>query len=216
MIMDLAERPEFMHRTIRKVSDAYLGMLDDLEDKGLLMPGNNTVHCTGNYSDELPPVPLSPQGVKANQLWTFGMSQIFSTVSPAMHQEFELDYAVPWHSRFGLVYYGCCEPLDNKIDIIRRGVPHVRKVSMSPWVDVEKGAERLGRELVFSRKPSPALLAGDSFDAEAVERDLGQTLDACARHHCGVELILKDVSTVRYDPQRLWQWAEIARRLVEA
>jgi len=28
-----------------------------------------------------------------------------------------------------------------------------------------------------------------------------------------VELILKDISTVHYEPKRLWQWAEIARRL---
>ena len=85
------------------------------------------------------------------------MAQIFSSVSPGMHQEFELDYAVRWYARFGLVYYGCCEPLDGKMDIIRK-IPHVRKISMSPWVDEEKGAERIGRDFVFSRKPSPAFL----------------------------------------------------------
>jgi len=48
------------------------------------------------------------------------MAQIFSGVSPRMHQEFELDYAVRWYRRFGLVYYGCCEPLDDKLDLIKR------------------------------------------------------------------------------------------------
>ena len=30
------------------------------------------------------------------------------------------------------------------------------------------------------------------------------------RGGCHVELIMKDISTVRYQPQRLWEWAEIA------
>ena len=42
---------------------------------------------------------------------------------------------------------------------------------MSPWVDVEKGAERIGGDYVFSRKPSPAFLAVDDWSAEAVEAD---------------------------------------------
>jgi len=140
------------------------------------------------------------------------MAQIFSGVSPAMHQEFELDYAVRWYSRFGLVYYGCCEPLDNKIDIIRK-VPHVRKISMSPWVDVEKGAERIGPDFVFSRKPNPAFLAGGTWEPDIVKRDLHDTLDRCSRHGCPVELILKDISTIAYEPHRLWEWADIAMNL---
>ncbi|MFW6292062.1 MAG: hypothetical protein ACOC7V_07000 [Spirochaetota bacterium] len=42
-----------------------------------------------------------------------------------------------------------------------------------------------------------------------------ETLDACRATGSPVELILKDISTVRYDPTRLWRWAEIARELVE-
>ena len=143
------------------------------------------------------------------------MAQIFSSVSPAMHKEFWLDYAKDWFARFGLVYYGCCEPLHHKVPIIR-AMPNVRKISMSPFCDVEAGAEALGGDYVFSRKPSPALLAVDTWDPQAVRRDLQETLDACARHGCPVELILKDVSTVRYEPQRLWEWNEVARDLIGA
>jgi hypothetical protein len=28
-----------------------------------------------------------------------------------------------------------------------------------------------------------------------------------------VELVMKDISTVRYEPQRLWEWARIASEL---
>ena len=72
---------------------------------------------------------------------------------------------------------------------------------------------RAGRDFVFSRKPSPAFLAGDTWQPDAVERDLRETLAACARHGCPAELILKDISTVRYQPQRLWEWADVAMRV---
>ncbi|MFH0962731.1 MAG: hypothetical protein V2A58_01820 [Planctomycetota bacterium] len=213
VLLDLADRPEFMHRIIARLTDAHLSMLDQLEKQGLLGPGQSTIHCTGAYTEELPAPGYDSERPRARDLWTYSMAQIFSSVSPAMHQEFELDYAKRWQSRFGLVYYGCCEPLDMKIGIVRR-IPHLRKISMSPWVDVERGAEQIGREFVFSRKPSPALLASEAWAPDAVERDLRDTLERCRRHGCPVELILKDISTVRYQPQRLWEWADIAMRVV--
>jgi hypothetical protein len=214
VIYDLADRPAFIHKIMARLTEAYLGMLDQLEEKGLLGYAQSTIHCSGAYTDELPAPGFDPRRPRARDLWTCGMAQIFSTVSPAMHQEFEMDYAVRWYERFGLVYYGCCEPLHKKIDLVKR-IPHVRKVSMSPWVDVEQGAQRIGKDLVFSRKPSPAYLAGPTWDAEAVRQDLQDTQECCARHGCPVEFILKDISTVCYQPQRLWAWADVARRVVE-
>jgi len=59
------------------------------------------------------------------------LPQILGSVSPDMYDEFEITYAKPVCERFGLVYYGCCEPLHNKMDQVRR-LPNVRKVSMGP------------------------------------------------------------------------------------
>jgi hypothetical protein len=213
VLLDLADRPQFMHEIISKLTDAHLSMLDDLEAQGLLGSGQATVHYTQAFTDELPHPGFDPARPRAQDLWTMGMAQIFTSVSPAMFKEFEIDYAVKWYARFGLVYYGCCDVLDNKIDEVR-AIPNLRKISMSPWVNVERGAEQIGRDFVFSRKPNPAFLATDSWDPDAVEQDLKETIDACARHGAPLELILKDVSTVRDRPQRLWDWADIAMRLV--
>ncbi|MEW6749620.1 MAG: hypothetical protein AB1505_01410 [Candidatus Latescibacterota bacterium] len=213
LLLDMVERPAFMHGIMARLTEAYLGMLDQLEAQGLLGYGQGTIHCSGAHTDELPAPGFQAAHPRPRDLWTCGMAQIFSTVSPAMHQEFELDYANRWYARFGLVYYGCCEPLDDKIGIIRR-TPHVRKISMSPWVNVAKGAERIGRDYVFSRKPSPALLAPDSWCPQAVEQDLRATAQCCARQGTPLEFILKDISTVRYQPQRLWEWAQVAMRVV--
>ena len=214
-LMDLGLRPEHCHRILTRFTEAMLSMLDQLEEQGLLGPHQPTIHCTGAYTDELPAEGYEADRARAKDMWSCGMAQIFSSVSPEMHQEFELDYAHPWYERFGMVYYGCCEPLHDKIDIVRK-IPRLRKVSMSPWVDQQKGAERLAPDIVFSRKPSPAFLAPDSWNPEAVEKDLRHTVETCAAAGCPVELVLKDISTVRYEPQRLWQWWEIAKRVVGA
>jgi hypothetical protein len=141
------------------------------------------------------------------------MAQILTAVSPAMFKEFEVDYAKRWCDRFGLVYFGCCEALDTKMEYVRM-VPNVRKVSITQLADVERGAAEIGKDYVFSRKPNPSYIAGNSWDPDLVERDLKDTLDRCANHSCPVELIFKGVSTVRDQPQRLWEWADIAMRLV--
>jgi hypothetical protein len=142
----------------------------------------------------------------------FQLAQMLATVSPEMFQEFEVDYTNRICERFGLVYYGCCDPLDRKMKQVRK-IPKVRKVSMSPWVNQELGAAEIGRDFIFSRKPSPAMLAPDRFDAEHVRKDLLATREICRRHGCGLELILKDISTVRYQPQRLFEWSRIAMEI---
>jgi hypothetical protein len=212
-LLDLAVRPDFMHQIITRLTEVSLALLDQAEERGLLAARMSRIHCTGAYSDELPAPGFDPRRPRGRDLWTYGMAQIFSSVSPAMHQEFDLAYAVRWYARFGLVYYGCCEPLHTKLGLVTK-IPNLRKISISPWAHVERSAEQIGRDFVFSRKPSPALLAVDSWEPEAVEADLRCTVDACARHGCPVELILKDISTVRYRPQRLWEWEKIARRVV--
>ena len=215
LLFDLADRPEFTHQLMSRLTAAHISLLDQLETQGLLGGDQPTIHCTGAFSAELPADGYDPTSPRAKDLWTCGMAQIFSAVSPATHQEFELAYAEEWYARFGLVYYGCCEPLHKKIAIVR-DIPHLRKISMSAWVDQEEGAEQIGADFVFSRKPNPAFLAVDHWSPEAVAQDLCATIETCERVGCPLELILKDISTVRYQPQRLWEWADIAMRLVGA
>ncbi len=46
--------------------------------------------------------------------------------------------------------------------------------------------------------------------------DFEETLAATRANGCPVELTLKDISTCRYDPRRLWEWCDIADRMVRA
>ncbi len=211
----LVDRPDFMHRLVGRVTEGYLAMLDQLEEQGLLCGPQPLIHCTGAYTDDLPAPGYDPAKPRTRDMWMFGLAQMFSTVSPAMFREFEVDYTSRICERFGLVYYGCCDPLDRKMDEVRL-IPNVRKVSMSPWVDEERGAREIGRQFVYSRKPNPALLATDVFHPEQVRRHLLATRTVCEKYGCPLEFILKDISTVRYEPQRLTQWAAIAMEVVGA
>jgi hypothetical protein len=209
----LVDQPDLMHAIVGRMTDGYLMLLDQLEEGGLLCGPQSLIHCTGAYTDELPAPGYDPAQPRTKDMWMFGLAQMFSTVSPRMFKEFEVDYASRICERFGLVYYGCCDPLDGKMKQVRM-IPNVRKVSMSPWADQARGAAQIGRDYVFSRKPNPALLAFDTFDPELIRQDLQATVDICQQNGCPLELILKDISTVRYEPQRLFQWAEVAMQVV--
>ena len=205
----LIDRPEFMAELVRRVVKGNMVLLDQLEAQGLLCHPQPTVHCSGAWTNDLPAPGFDPRRPRVKDLWMFSMAQMFSTVSPAMFQEFEIDLCMPLFQRFGLVYYGCCEPLDRKMAQVRE-IPNLRKVSMSPWVDEEIGASEIKGDYVYSRKPNPALLAWPEFNEKAVREHLQASVDVCTRHGCPLELILKDISTVKYEPKRLWRWADIA------
>jgi hypothetical protein len=205
ILYDLADRPEFIHAIMERYTVVNLALVDQLEALGLFEPAQTSVHCSPAYTDDLPAPGFDPARPRAKDSWTCGMAQIFATVSPAMHEEFEVDYVKRIYERFGLVYYGCCEALHDRIGVVRK-IPNVRKISCSPWCDIDIAAEEIGRDYVASRKPSPVWLASETPDWSAIEKELRDTMAACRRTGTPVEFILKDVSTVMYRPQNLWEW----------
>ena len=130
-----------------------------------------------------------------------------------MHEEFEINYVRPLAERFGLTYYGCCEPLDDRIDKLKK-IGNLRKVGCSPWASVNSTAEQLGPDYVLSKKPNPALVAGE-LDEDAVRREISETAEACLRYNCPCEFVLKDISTVGYRIQNLTRWNEIAQDVLD-
>ena len=115
----------------------------------------------------------------------------------------------------GLVYYGCCEPLDKKIDILEK-IPNLRKVSITPWADVKVAAEAIGRKYVLSSKPNPASVAVSRLDPANLKKEITSILDACARNGCACELVLKDISTCCGRPENIFEWERIVMGLVQS
>jgi hypothetical protein len=122
-----------------------------------------------------------------------------------------LQYEKRWTENFGLVSYGCCEPLHDKVEILKRNIRNLRKISCSPWCNIEKFCEQVQNDYVVSLKPNPAIFAGDVWNLKAAEKELRSSLEKS--RGCNVEVIAKDLSTMRGEPQRLWEWAEMAVRV---
>ncbi|HAS83931.1 MAG TPA: hypothetical protein DCS43_14950 [Verrucomicrobia bacterium] len=215
MLYDLIDRPEYVTVLINKFVEMESGVLDQYEAHGLLEAAPPEIHCTGAFCDELPSAHYDGKKATAKDTWVFSMAQMFSEVSPAMQEEYDIIPLKPLLERYGLVYYGCCEPLHNKIDIVRQ-IKNVRKISISPWANKEIAAEKIHGDYVFSAKPNPSYVAMGSFDAALVRKDLEETVEICRRYNTPCELILKDVSTVCNDPSRLTQWEQIAMDVVGA
>jgi hypothetical protein len=212
--MDLILRPEMVHAAMDRVVASSMTELDQFIDLGLLDNGNdNTRIGSGGYgyTTELPSFDFNGGPIRTQDVWGCSNAQIFSAVSPEMLWEFAIEHDLPYMRRWGLNYYGCCEPLDGKVDVLRR-IPNLRKVSMSPFADMERAAQQIGADFVLSHKPSPALLAVDDWNIEHPKKVLSHDIEVS--EGCHVEVILKDISTLRYEPRRLWQWAEMAMEVV--
>jgi len=79
--------------------------------------------------------------------------------------------------------------------------------------EVGRAVQNVADQYVFSYKPNPAIFATDNWRPEEARRELITVLERA--RGCHVEIIMKDISTVRYQPQRLWEWAAIAMDLVQ-
>ena len=213
--VDMVDRPAWLHQVLERMTQGMLSQLEALERQEALALNNGNVGVGPGglgFTDQLPQ-PDFDGHVRPWDMWGHATTQIFSVVSPAMHEEFALQYESRYLARFGLAGYGCCEPLHRKVGIIKRHIPNLRRISMSPWVDVAMGAEAVGRDLVFSYKPNPAILGGEAWHPEATRADLREMMEKT--RGCAVEIIMKDLHTCRNEPHRMWEWTRMAQELAE-
>lgn len=213
-MMDMYDHPDELHRLMSILRDGHLAKLDFLEENKLLSLNNdNTYVGSGGFgfSDELPQSDFDGL-IRTKDMWGFCESQETVSVSPEMFEEFIFGYQLPIMERFGLNCYGCCEPLDTRWHVVKR-FPHLRRISVSPWANIEKMAEYLGDKYIFSLKPSPADLAVPQIDEDRIRRELRKALEITKG--CRVEIIMKDNHTLGNNPENARRWCQIARKEVE-
>jgi hypothetical protein len=211
----LYEQPDMVNAAVERMVDAWMVELDQFVEQNLLsLDNDNTRIGSGGYGyvGTLPGNDYDPAHVKPHNMWGCSNAQIFSEVSPEMHWEFAMRHDFRWLERWGLTYYGCCEPLQNKVHLLRK-IPNLRKVSVSPWNDLNRILPALAGDYAASVKPSPAIFVDDGFSREAVKDTLEKAI-AAGGDNSHIEFIMKDISTVRYKPQNLWTWSEAAMDVV--
>lgn len=212
LLMDLVERPEFSHKIVSKLTEIEISRSEQMEKLGLYELNPLDIHCTSALCSDLPGE-FDGESVKRSQIWGRGMAQIFASVSKDMHEEFDIEYMKKIMEPFGLVYYGCCEPLDRKIDIVEK-IPHLRKISVTPWANVDVAAEAIGNRYVLANKPNPSSVA-TTLDEDALRAEIGRTLQACKRNGCSCDIVLKDISSAGHDVRNLIRWEQIVMEMVE-
>ncbi len=110
-------------------------------------------------------------------------------------------------------YYGCCEPLDTRIEILK-GIRNLRKIGVSSWANQEICAEQIGSDYVFARKPNPANVAYRT-DPETIRKEIENTVKLCLKYSCPLEFVLKDITTVSKNPNNLITWANTVSSILD-
>ncbi len=209
IMVDMYDDPEHLHELLAFMRDGILAAQAEAEALGHygLTSGTNQCMC---YCDELEwPRPNSGPR-KRKDLWGFMAAQEFTLISPAMHDEFLLQYQLPIIKEFGLSHYGCCENLTTKIDMLRQ-IPNLRIIAVTPTADAGKCAEQIGTDYVISWRPNPTDMICCGFDEVKIRRILRENL--AAMQGCRVHIHLKDIETVEGDITRMTRWVEIAREV---
>ena len=212
---DFYEYPEELHKVMAFLRDGHLSKLDFLEQHNLLSlsHGGTYVGSGGfGWTQELPAKDFDGTHVRTKDIWGFGESQETSVISPQMFAEFILPYQLPILERFGLNCYGCCEPLDKRWEYVQQ-IPRLRRVSVSPWANLQKMADYLQNRYVYSMKLNPAPLAQPEIDAADIRQGIRDAFQIT--RDCNVELIMKDTHTIGNNPQNVIQWTKIAKEEAE-
>jgi hypothetical protein len=212
LMLLMYDDPEGLHRLMTFLRDDHLRLADWLEREGLYTLNNENDYIgsgSRGYTADLPARPPVPgERVRMRDLWVLLESQETVGVGPEQFEEFIFPYQLSLAGRFGKVYYGCCEPVHSRWHILQR-LPNLARVSVSPWADQQVLAAAFGRDIVFSRKPSPTLISTPRFDEDLLRNDLRETLEIA--RDCRLEIIMKDVHTLSNEPDRLARWVQLAR-----
>ncbi len=211
---DMALNPGWVHDAMAFLTAGHQRILQQYIDQNLLSLNNDATYQNsgGNgYTDELPAPGFDPERVRPCDMWASAEAQEMAGVSPKMHAEFILQYEKRLLEPFGLTGYGCCEDLTRKMGDVST-IPHIRRISISPFADVDKCAPQLEGNYIFSWKPNPAHLVGN-FDEDRIRAYIRHTVAVTQEHGCVMEMVLKDTHTCEHHPERFDRWLAIAREV---
>lgn len=217
LMMYMFDQPEALHRLMAFLRDDNMALLDWMTRENLLNLNNENDYVgsgSRGYTRALPqPSQEAGAPVRTEDIWVLIESQESVGVGPRQYEEFIYPYENSLAQRFGGVYYGCCEPVNNRWEVLKN-MANLKRVSVSPWCDEEFMGEVLADKMVYSRKPNPTLISTEFFDEDLIRADLRKTLSVTSKNRCSTELVMKDVHTLNGEPDRLARWVGIAREVI--
>jgi len=212
LLFSMMDYPDLFKEVMNKAADDYINYFKWLEKEGLLLSTTaNESLGQGSfcYTQELPNKTVGT--LTTEEVWGFMDSQETVGISPEMYHEFTFPSYEKIAKTFGLLSYGCCEPVHLIWEKSVSRFNQLRKVSISPWCDeVYMGQQLQGKRVIYHRKPSPNILGVDRELNESLLREHIQTTLKAAQG-CQLEFTQRDVYTIHQDEQKAARYIQIIR-----
>ena len=219
MMFNMYDYPELFKEMMDRIANDTLAYYRMLEEKRLILPTvsfESVGQGTWSFTNELPGYEeWQKRPFTTKDVWGFMDSQETVGISPQMYEEFIFPCYKKISEQYGLLSYGCCEPVDPIWDNCISKLENLRKVSISPWCNEEFMGERLqGSKVIFHRKPSPNFLGvNPTLDEDAVRAHIRKSLQAA--RGCKMEITQRDVYTIHNDIAKARRYVEIIRQEIE-
>lgn len=205
MMMDMIAQPKLMHRLAKYLLEAQQSKLDTWEQSGMITPNNNMPMLLSDPVGN----PKADGSLSLSNCWCAANSQEFDQVSPAMWEEFCLNYQKDILKRFGYVCYGCCENLSKKLDGVL-SIPNLRILVCSAWTGLDAVLARVNKDycIMWRQKASDVVFPDD---VKKVRHDLEEGFKKLKGQY--FQVVLRELQTLCGHPDRLHVWADIAKEL---
>ena len=212
--------PDKLHALLGLLRDNAIRMCRWAESEGLLVLNNGNQCTCGtcfNFTTQLPRRVVAPTTVKLSDMWAGMDSQETVGVSPELFHEFCFPYYRDMAEMFGLVYWGCCEPVDPIWERSISKLPNLKAVSISRWANQPYMFDALdGKGIVYSRKPNPNLLGVDiNLNEAAWAAEIRSTLEIAAGKNVPVEFVVRDVYSFHGNLAKARRAVEIANQEID-
>ena len=147
MMFNMYDYPELFKEMMDRIAEDTLAYYKFLEEKRLILPTvsyEGVGQGTWAFTKELPDYDqVGKRGFTPKDVWGFMDSQETVGISPEMYEEFIFPCYKKISSQYGILSYGCCEPVHPIWDNCISKLENLRKVFISPWCDEQFMGERL-------------------------------------------------------------------------
>lgn len=214
MLFSFYDYPDEFQKMMSILAEDYNAYFRFLEKEQLILP---TTACEGvaqgsyAFTNELPGYDeLEKRPFTTKDVWGFMDSQETTGISQELFKEFIFPYYKQISDNYGLLSYGCCEPVDPFWECIEK-LENLRKISISPWCNEEFMGEKLaGKKVIYQRKPTPNFLGvGSVLDEDGLRSHIKRTMDATKG--CTVEFTQRDVYQLDNTFEKVKRFVEIIR-----
>lgn len=219
MLMATYDNPDGLKALMEHLTQNTLDALLWFENEGLLTLNNGNDYAGSGslgFSRQLPAEDYHDgMNVRLKDIWLNMNSQETLGISPDMFKEFFYPYYERIAKEAGLVYYGCCEPVDPIFKGCLENLPNLRKISVSKWANDEFMGQALrDKKIIFCKKPDPNYVGvGRDLDEEAFTKHISKTIEAAKG--CTLEFSFRDIYTLSGNTRKLGDAVRIVREIIQ-